>query len=63
MAYRVCSVLSPGKMHHAINAGEGGISAVVSVMIELLLGQDVAARLYIRNPDRLEGGNVIYQSC
>jgi hypothetical protein len=39
------AVLCTGKVHHAIDAGEGGTPAAVSMLVELLLGQDVAARL------------------
>jgi hypothetical protein len=41
----VSAILSAGKVHHTIDAGEGGTSTAVSVRVELLLGQNVAARL------------------
>lgn len=45
VSYRMCAILSPREMDHAIDAGEGGSSAAVSVWVEFLLGEDVAAGL------------------
>jgi hypothetical protein len=39
------AVFGTGKVHHAINASEGSPSTTISMGVELLLGQDVAARL------------------
>ena len=43
--YRVRSVFGAGKMNHAIDAGKGGASAAVAMRVELLLGENVTARL------------------
>ena len=41
------AILSARKVDHTINAGERGSSAAISMRVELLLGQDVAAVLRI----------------
>lgn len=46
VAYRMRAVLCTGEVHHAIDAGKSGPAAAVSMRVEFLLGQDVAARLY-----------------
>lgn len=43
--YSMGSVLDAREVHHAINAGEGGAAAAVSMRVEFLLGEDVTARL------------------
>lgn len=45
MSYRMSSVFGPGEMDHAIDASEGRSSTTVSVWVEFLLGQDIAAAL------------------
>ena len=50
----MCAILSSRKMNHAINAGESGSSAAVSVWVEFLLGEDVAAGLWVNNDTRLD---------
>ena len=39
--YRVRSVVGSGKMSVAIEAGEGGATALVSMCVELLLGDNI----------------------
>jgi tRNA threonylcarbamoyladenosine modification (KEOPS) complex Cgi121 subunit len=39
------SVFVPGKVDHAVNAGESGSPTAISMGIEFLLRQDVTARL------------------
>ena len=44
-SYGVGAIVGPGEMDHAIDAGEGGSGAAVSVWVEFLLGENIAAGL------------------
>jgi len=41
----MCAILNAGEVHHTIDAGESSTSTTASMLVELLLGQNVAARL------------------
>ena len=45
MSYGMSSVFGPGEMDHAIDASKGRSSTAVSMWVEFLLGQNIAAAL------------------
>lgn len=47
MTYSMGTVFSAGKVYHAVDAGEGGAAAAVTMRIKLLLSENVPAGLWI----------------
>ena len=48
MTYRVGSIIRALEMHHTVNARKGSASTLAAMRIQLLLGQNISARLTTR---------------
>lgn len=46
-------IVSSVKVHHAVDAGEGGAATLVAMGIKLLLGEDITASLEIEKRQRV----------